>query len=103
MYRTEVSSSPVNYRDAQGAWQPIDTTLVASTGKGFAWQAKAVGYDAQFPGTLADGPIRVSRGGRWVGLQLDGATAKGVVDGATITHADALPGVTLVYTVLSTG
>jgi hypothetical protein len=29
-YRAEVSAGSLNYKDAQGLWQPIDNTLVAS-------------------------------------------------------------------------
>ncbi|WP_154677314.1 DNRLRE domain-containing protein [Parafrankia discariae] len=102
VYRTEISSAPIHYKDAGGAWQPIDTALVpAATGGG--WQAKAAGYGAAFPGSLADGAVRVSSGDKWVDMRLRGSTAQGSVQGSTVTYKNALPGVTLVYTVLPTG
>src|SRR5918992_1371434 len=32
VYRKVTSLSPVNFRDSTGAWQPIDSTLVAAPG-----------------------------------------------------------------------
>jgi hypothetical protein len=38
-YRALVSSGPINYKDAQNLWQPIDNTLVPENG-GFGNSAK---------------------------------------------------------------
>lgn len=83
--RLVASATPMNYRDASGAWQPIDDTLVADSATGFAWRNTADSYTAEFPADLADGPIRVSVAGQWVAFQLRGAKATGQVSGNTIT------------------
>jgi hypothetical protein len=35
IHETELSSTPINYKDAQGAWQPINDSLVATTSGGW--------------------------------------------------------------------
>lgn len=100
-YRTTVSSAPVHYRDAGGAWQPIDTTLV---GDGAVWRPKAAGWTAELPATLGSAPVKVGSGSRWVTLAPTGAAAvAGVAKGSRITYPNAFPGVSLVYDALPTG
>lgn len=100
-FRTTVSGAPVNYRDARGGWQPIDTTLVRD---GASWRPKAAGWTAELPATLGAAPITVYSGGRWVSLAPAGAAAvTGTAKGSRITYADAFPGVSLVYDALPTG
>lgn len=98
VYEAVVGSAPLNYQDGNGAWQPIDDSLVSDPATGYAWQVAADSYQAQFPSSLAAGPVKVSDGGQWLSFQLTGAgSTTGTVSGNTITYADALPGVTVQY------
>jgi RHS repeat-associated protein len=90
-----VSQGPVNYRDASGAWRPIDDTLVPSTQPGYAWQNRADGYQVLLPADLATAPVRIRRGSAWLSFKLTGASGHGSVSGNTVTYQDVLPGVTL--------
>jgi RHS repeat-associated protein len=99
-YRRVTSLAPVNYRDAQGRWQPIDSRLVAASG---GYENKANDVRVRMPQSLA-APVRVQRGGIWAAFQLVGAQTRApVVDRATATYRDALPGVTARYTALAEG
>jgi YD repeat-containing protein len=40
-YTFEASTVPLNYRDEDGLWQPIDNTLVTSSRPDYTWQNKA--------------------------------------------------------------
>ncbi len=96
-FRTVISASSANYRDAQGAWQPIDDSLVASTDAGFAVRNRANHYVLDLPSDLGS-PVQVSDAGRWVAFSLAGASGAGAVSGSTDTYAGALPGVDVSYT-----
>ncbi len=78
---TQLSSQPVNYLDAKGAWQPIDNKLAADGSGG--WKNGANSVAISLPGNLSK-PVKVTDAqdaSRWVSLQL--APAK--------TPVDALP------------
>jgi RHS repeat-associated protein len=103
MRRLVAATHPLNYRGADGGWQPIDDSLVADDVSGFAWRNTADSYMVEFPADLGSGPVRVDAGGQWVAFQLRGAHSVGVVAGNTITYRDAVPGVDVSYAALSTG
>lgn len=100
---TQVSAGPMNFmRD--GAWTPIDSTVVADPAGG--WRSAANSWTAHF-GALSDGvAIESDRGAiRW---QPRGAAAADPVvanapGGGTVLYADAWPGVDLRYTVRPDG
>jgi RHS repeat-associated protein len=102
-FEAQVSTGPINFQDASGAWQPIDNTLVASTETGYAWRNKANRYTVSLPANLAGAPIRIQRGSVWLSFRLVGANAAGQVSGNTVTYPDALPGVTLSYAPVGDG
>lgn len=88
-----VGSTALNYQMPDNSWKPIDDGLIADTSAGFAWRNAADTYTAQFPASLADGPVKVSAAGDWIGYRLTGAgSTRGTVDGNTITYPNALPG-----------
>lgn len=99
VFETVVWQDRVNYRDAQGAWQPIDSTLVETPG-GFENRANDV--RVSLPRTLR-APVRVAHGSDWLTFTLDGAEGHAGVAGATATYTDALPGVTALLTATSDG
>lgn len=90
----------VNYRDASGAWRPVDNSLVVNPA-GFANAGNR--FRVQLPSMLSAAPVRVSDGSRWVSFSLDGGVGFGapVSSGSSETYAAALPGVNVTYT--STG
>lgn len=97
---TELSQGSLHYRDARGAWEPIDNTLVAD-GPVFRNRANRFGVD--LPRNLADGPVRVSDGDAWVSFALSEARATAAVHGARATYANARPGVSLRYDAVNDG
>jgi len=97
-YEAVVYSGPVNYQDAQGAWQAIDDSLVPSSVPGYRYQNKANGYTLLLPSNLASAPVRFQDASGSVGFQLVGAAGAPSAAGATATYANALPGVTMALT-----
>jgi RHS repeat-associated protein len=98
-YRKITSLAPVNYRDAQGRWQPIDSTLVPAPG-GYVNRANNV--RVRLPADVA-APVRVEKDGAWASFHLVGARAGASVARASATYRNALPGVTARYTALAEG
>jgi RHS repeat-associated protein len=92
-----VSSGPVNYQDAGGAWQPIDDGLQSSSVPGYAWENKADRYRVLLPSNLSGAPIRIERGSTFISFKITGAAAPGVVSGNTVAYANAFPGVTISF------
>ena len=82
-HRLEVAMAPVNYRDESGGWQPIDNTLVDAPGSTYAVENAANDFTASIPADASASPVRVEAGGAWVTMQMQGADAAPVVDGAT--------------------
>jgi RHS repeat-associated protein len=88
-------SGPINYKSAQGSWQPIDDSLVTSNAAGFAWQNKANGFSLLLPPNLG-GPVEFKDASGSVSFQLQGAgSATGQVSGSMVTYPNAIPGVTV--------
>lgn len=85
-----IYGAPVNFRDAAGAWQAIDSRLQA-VGDQLVNRANA--YRLELPKTLSAKPVRVTDGERWVSFALQGAApVAAVVNGAKATFPSALPG-----------
>ena len=100
-----ISGVPVNYRDARGAWQPIDTTVRPSAAvPGYAYADVANTFRSFF-GTGAGGLVRFEApGGGWLSVGLDGGHAvRPVVAGNTVTYRGVAPGVGLSYQVTPAG
>jgi RHS repeat-associated protein len=82
---------PVNYRDAHGAWQPIDDSLVPS---GSAYVNRADRYTVELPAFLSGGEagaISMLQGSNGVRFQLQGAGAAATVGGSSADYGEALP------------
>jgi RHS repeat-associated protein len=94
-YVAVISAASVNFKDASGAWQPIDTSLVPSS---HGHVNKANRFSVTLPDNLASAPVRLELGSAFLTQQLRGANATGVVSGSTETYADALPSTTVAYT-----
>jgi RHS repeat-associated protein len=94
--RTLISGVPLNYRDASGAWKPVDTTL-RDDGSGGVRSSEAA-VELALPRDLSD-PVKVSEGSRWVSFALQGASAGAVVDahGSSASYKGVLDGVDAEY------
>ncbi len=93
---TEVSPAPVNYRAADGSWQPIDTTLSASGGDGWRNTSNSVALGfAQHADAAELASIQVDDR-HSVGYGLAGAApAIGTAEGESVRYPAVLPSVDL--------
>ena len=97
VYQAKVYSGPVNYRAADGSWQPIDDSLVA-TGLGFVNRANS--YQVHLPSSLAAGPVQLTVGGDSVSMRVEGtssAARMASVSGSTAVYAGVLQGLDVSY------
>ncbi|WP_370130910.1 LamG-like jellyroll fold domain-containing protein [Streptacidiphilus sp. EB103A] len=98
-----IAQAPINYKDANGNWQPIDTRLTAGggrwheSGNSVAVDFAANGTDPQVATVGVDAAHSVSFG-------LSGASsAMGRVAGSTIDYPAIAPGTDLLLTPTATG
>jgi RHS repeat-associated protein len=80
--------SPVNYKDAQGDWKPIDEGLEELSGGGFTNGQNSV--DVRLPEKLGSGATRLSVNGNWVSSELLGPqTEAAELEGETAIYESA--------------
>jgi RHS repeat-associated protein len=97
-YELQAFTRSVNYQDAEGRWQPIDSGLVPSLRPGYALRNKANRYLLELPSSLALAPVRIEERGRFLSFALEGAA--GVLEpagGGAASYRQALPNVTVRY------
>ena len=96
-------AAPVNFREASGAWTPINDELTQEAAG--AWHPKASGIPVTLPATLGSGPVSFGSPGKEVGLTLQGASLLGsaAASGKVGHYAEALPNVEASYKVGATG
>lgn len=99
-HHVRIYAGPVEYRNAAGAWRPIDNTLVAD-GSGAVTNA-ANSYRASLPADAA-APVTFSTGSGSVSFQLVGAHSNRAVSGSHASYAGVLPGVDASYAVGNAG
>lgn len=101
-YQTTFSTAPVRFRGLDGAWHPIDTTLVPGEG----WRPQSVGpFELSFArsggGDL--GSIRLPSG-ETASYRLEGARpVEGAVSGSKLVYDEILPSVRLELSAEATG
>ncbi|MFL6138399.1 MAG: phage tail tip lysozyme [Frankiaceae bacterium] len=103
-YTSTLFATPVNYRDGQGHWQPIDSRLVPAGRAGYAFRNAANSFTALFKGRSDSGYLHVEVGGVPLDMTLAGAaptTAR--ASGRDITYPAVLDGVDLRYAVAPDG
>ncbi|MPZ29100.1 MAG: DNRLRE domain-containing protein, partial [Micromonosporaceae bacterium] len=86
----EIAAAPVHYRDGDGGWRPIDTTVVPSDRAGVVFENTSNTFGSFF-GASSDALARFELGGRSVTVGLPGA-ARPVApeaDGDAVTFPDA--------------
>ena len=81
----EISEQPVNYRDEEGAWQPIDSSLVPSDRPGYAVENAANDFDVFIPSDVDAKPVRVQDDSGWVTFNPTAATGAPDVDDSSAT------------------
>jgi hypothetical protein len=64
-FRSVISAGPMNFRDASGVWQPIDTRLKSDGAGGL--QTTAAATQVALPAGLDD-PAKMSSAAGWVGV-----------------------------------
>jgi RHS repeat-associated protein len=103
--QAELGAGPLNYRDATGRLQPIDTRIGRMDRPGFAYGSTNNGFVSLF-GDSSNQLLRVEQAGRQVTLGLPGPATALVprVAGSTITYPGALgDGADLVWRVTPQG
>ncbi|MGW0993220.1 polymorphic toxin-type HINT domain-containing protein [Streptomyces sp. NPDC002523] len=88
---TEISTSPLNYRDEHGVWRGIDSSLVEQGG---GWANTADSVDVRFADRADAGELTsvTLPSGESFGYGLSGAaSAAGKADGARVSYGQVLP------------
>ncbi len=93
----QVFLGSVNYRDANGDWQPIDNALTSTSVAGYAHANKANRYKLHLPLDLGGAPVKVSDGEEWVSFKMDGAKGAAAVSENAARYRDVFPGVEVAY------
>ncbi|MGH9200372.1 MAG: hypothetical protein ACRD2A_03950, partial [Vicinamibacterales bacterium] len=103
-YRLEAFPGPVHYRDTDGDWQPIDSTLIASDRPGYAHRNRANSFTAHFRRQLADADVYLDLGQIAYSFTLQGTSpAAAVVTGSQARYANVAPSTDLAYGVTNVG
>jgi hypothetical protein len=85
-YAAQIFPAAINYQDQNGAWQPIDNTLVPSQTPGFSKDNRANSYSVKFPDDIGARPVRIESNGQWIEFSLHGAQTTLAVSGSTATY-----------------
>ncbi len=81
---TRIYESPINYRDSEGEWKPIDEGLEF---EGKAPTNGANSFDLSLPAKMGAGAVRLSEDGQWVSYELLGQeTAPAELQDGTVTY-----------------
>lgn len=98
-YRAEVHVRPIHYKAPNGSWQPIETSLAASTKSGYSVSNETNTIRTYLPNT-SDGWMRVEAGGGAVSFRsLDLTQVSASAQESSVRYVDATAGVSRTYTV----
>ncbi|NUT32082.1 MAG: DNRLRE domain-containing protein [Hamadaea sp.] len=103
-FQAEISAEPVNYRDAKGAWQKIDTSVEQVSEPGFVAGNDSTGFVTRF-GDRTDRLVTIKLGQRSLTFGLAGP-ARAVtprIAGSKVTYAGLWPDADLVYEITPEG
>jgi RHS repeat-associated protein len=82
---TRIFHSPINYRDEEGNWQPIEEGFEEA--KGASLMNGDNGFDVSLPQQMDEGPVRLASEEGWVASQLIGTPTETVeVNGNTASY-----------------
>jgi RHS repeat-associated protein len=100
---TRVFDSPVNYRDEQGEWEPIDEGLEEQA-DGTDLTNGPNRFDLSLPQRLGAAPVRLSEGDQWVAARLLGPSSEPVqAEGSTAIYEAGEPGTNFDLSTLANG
>jgi RHS repeat-associated protein len=100
---TRLYQAPVNYRDEDGKWKPIEEGLEGKDGSALSNGDNS--FDLALPARLGAGPVRLTNDGAWVASRLLGAPSAPVdLEGEnTATYQLANPQTSIELSSLPTG
>ncbi|NEE04775.1 golvesin C-terminal-like domain-containing protein, partial [Phytoactinopolyspora halotolerans] len=103
-FEAELSADPVHFRDAEGDWKEIDTTVTDASREGYTYGNKKNGFHSSF-GTRSDRLIRLDVGKRFLTMGIDGdrRDLEPDVSEDVVTYPDAFGDADLVYQVTPVG
>ena len=97
LFRADVYSHPINFKDQHGRWYPIDNRLVASDAPGYALRNAANSYRLELPSDIGGRPVRIRSGRESVSFALAGAHSPIQRSAGGAKFDDVLPGVSAEY------
>jgi len=98
---TRVYEAPVNYKNSDGAWVPIEEGLERV---GRTLTNGDNGFDLSLPAYIGSDPIRISDGDGWVSQQLLGMQTRAVkAEGNIASYETVNPGTSFDFTTLANG
>lgn len=85
-WATEIFPAPVNYREPDGEWKPMETKLHGvPNGPGISNGPNT--FDLHLPDVMGEGSVRISEEGQWVSYRLLGSAAPlDDVEGGTASY-----------------
>jgi RHS repeat-associated protein len=99
---TRIYEAAINYRDADGDWQPIEEGLEPGPGASIVNGDNR--FDVHLPPNLGAAPVRVTSGDSWVGYRLRGLESEvGELEGGAAVYDGAQDGTQFEFTTLSNG
>jgi RHS repeat-associated protein len=99
---TRVFELPINFRDSEGDWKPIEEGLEELKSGGLTNSANS--FDIHLPESLGEGPSRIAVDGQWVSSELAGRqTEEAQLQGGTATYETADGGTTFALSTLPNG
>ena len=102
--RTSVHANPINFRDRDGAWKQIDSTLVEDVKDGFRWRNAANSFTSRFKSGIGEDFLSVEIGDKPYRLSaLDIGASTATTSGSRIRFDGARPGADYVYDIGATG
>jgi hypothetical protein len=102
-YRSVIATTPVNYLDRSGQWQPIDNTLVSSPGVAYAVENAANDYTVRIPTDASASPVRFVTNDGWLTFQLQGADGMPAVAASEATFTNVPAADSLTYQATGAG
>lgn len=102
-FREVITAGLVNFKDANGRWQKIDTTLVPESGNAYVRNA-AGPLQLELPGDASGSPVVVSSASGTTTFSLEGAAHSArTISGSQASYADIVNGVSASYSILPEG
>jgi RHS repeat-associated protein len=103
-FTRDMFAAPVNFRDASGKWQAIDSTLVPSTVPGYMYRTRANDFHVLFKGQLDSSYLGFQVAHGIYALSLKGAAPRTArVGEASVRYNSAFAGADLSYQVRPDG